>query len=96
VTSVEHARTAPTPESDPRDRFLVELRDRLYDGDWGQMLADLTAVLAGRPYVFELFADLPEAARRARVFEDIQRIHRLSSLEADCIDTSVNLQGRRR
>jgi hypothetical protein len=96
IPSTEPVAGAPAAGPDPRDRFLVELRDWLYDGDWSGMLADLTAVLAGRPYVFELFADVPEPQRRRRVAEDIERIHRLSALDAERRHPSVSLEARRR
>jgi len=79
------ARDRPAlPELDRADRLLLELRDWLYDGSWDEMLADLAARLAGRPYLFELFADLPdESERMRRMFDDIRRIRRMSALESE-------------
>lgn len=76
---------APDPGPDGltrEDRLLVELRDWLYDGSWEAMAADLAARLAGRPFLFELAADLPdEPSRSARIAEDLKRIGRLSAME---------------
>jgi hypothetical protein len=67
------------------ERLLVELREWLYEGSWEMLLSDLTSRLAGRPHLFELFADLPdEATRRQRIFDDINRARDLMELEIAC------------
>ena len=53
-------------------RLLLVLRTRLYDGDWGPMIADLRNRLAGKPHVFRL---------AARIEDDLQRIQQLTSIE---------------
>ncbi len=57
------------------ERLLVVVRRELYDGSWDQMQADLSARLAGRPYVFKL---------AHRIEDDLERIERLRQFERDC------------
>lgn len=57
------------------ERLLVVVRRELYDGSWDEMVADLEARLAGRPYVFKL---------AHRIEDDLERIGRLRAFERDC------------
>ena len=54
------------------ERMLVVLKRELYEGSWDEMVADLTARLEGRPYIFKL---------AHRIADDLQRIHRLRDFE---------------
>ncbi len=67
------------PELTPEEKILVIIRDELYDGKWDQMLEDLKARLAGRPYVVKL---------ASRIEDDITRIGRLRKMEQD---SDINL-----
>lgn len=58
---------------------LLALRGILYDGSWEEMVLDLEARKAGKPYVFKL---------QNRIEEDLQRIQGLIEYEAK---NSVNL-----
>lgn len=58
---------------------LLALRGVLYDGSWEEMVLDLKARKAGKPYVFKL---------QNRIEEDLQRIHGLMEYEST---NSVNL-----
>jgi len=60
------------PDLAPEEKILVIIRDELYGGDWGEMLEDLKARLAGRPYVLKL---------ASRIEDDIARIARLRKIE---------------
>jgi len=62
------------PELTPEDKILVIIREELYDGKWEEMLEDLKARLAGRPYVLKL---------AGRIEDDIARIARLKSIEEE-------------
>lgn len=62
-------------ESMPREeRMLVVLKRELYEGLWAEMEADLHARLEGKPYIFKLVH---------RIEDDLARIERLRSFEAD-------------
>jgi len=54
------------------DRMLVVLKGELYEGSWDEMVADLTARLEGRPYIFKL---------AHRIADDLERIKRLREFE---------------
>lgn len=54
------------------ERMLVVLRHELYEGRWEDMIADLTARLDGRPYIFKLVH---------RIEDDLRRIERLREFE---------------
>jgi hypothetical protein len=54
------------------ERMLVVLKRELYEGSWDEMVADLTARLEGRPYIFKL---------AHRIVDDLQRIQRLREFE---------------
>ena len=56
------------------ERMLVVLKRELYEGDWDEMVADLNARLAGRPYIFKL---------AHRISDDLERIRRLRGFERD-------------
>ena len=56
-----------------RDRMLVLLRDRLYEGRWEEMLSDLRNQIECKPFIFRL--------KMCRV-KDIDRIRRLGEIEA--------------
>jgi hypothetical protein len=60
------------PELAAEEKVLVIIRDELYGGTWEEMLEDLKARLAGRPYVVKL---------ASRIEDDITRINRLRALE---------------
>jgi hypothetical protein len=62
------------PELSPEDKILVIIREELYDGKWEEMLEDLKARLAGRPYVLKL---------AGRIEDDITRIARLKGIEEE-------------
>jgi hypothetical protein len=53
-------------------RMLVVLKRELYEGSWDEMVADLTARLEGRPYIFKL---------AHRITDDLERIDRLQAFE---------------
>ncbi|MBN1942971.1 MAG: hypothetical protein JW849_06720 [Phycisphaerae bacterium] len=54
------------------ERMLVILKRELYEGNWDEMVADLRARLAGRPFIFKL---------AHRIEEDLERIVRLRAFE---------------
>ena len=54
------------------ERMLVVLKRELYEGSWQEMVADLTARLEGRPYIFKL---------AHRIADDLKRIERLRQFE---------------
>lgn len=54
------------------ERLLVILKRELYEGSWDEMVADLKARLAGRPYIFKL---------AHRIEDDLERIERLRAFE---------------
>ncbi len=54
------------------EQMLVVLKRELYEGSWQEMLADLHARLAGRPYIFKL---------ANRIEDDIERIKFLEMFE---------------
>ncbi|MBN1556072.1 MAG: hypothetical protein JXA11_15120 [Phycisphaerae bacterium] len=56
------------------ERMLVILKHELYEGRWDEMVADLQARLAGRPYIFKL---------AHRIEDDLERIRRLRAFETD-------------
>jgi len=58
----------------PEEKVLVIIRDELYGGDWDDLLSDLNARLAGRPYVVKL---------ATRIEQDIERVERLRRLEQE-------------
>jgi hypothetical protein len=58
----------------PEEWLLVRLRDELYDGQWEEMQTDLEGRLNGQPYIFKLVN---------RIQDDLKRMHRLRSLEAE-------------
>ena len=58
----------------PEEWLLVKLRDELYDGQWEEMQADLESRLRGEPYIFKLVN---------RIQDDLKRMSRLRSLEAE-------------
>ena len=60
------------PDLAPEEKVLVIIREELYDGSWDDMLEDLKARLAGRPYVLKL---------ASRIEVDLTRISRLRAIE---------------
>ncbi len=54
------------------ERVLIVLKRELYEGSWDDMVADLSARLEGRPYIFKL---------ATRITEDLERIERLREFE---------------
>ena len=63
----------------PEEEQLIYIRDFLYDGDWDEILKDLNARRAGKPFVFKL---------NSRIDEDLKRIEKLRDYEKK---HSVNL-----
>lgn len=57
----------------PEDEQLIILCKFLYEGDWSELVCDLEARLAGKPFVFKL---------STRIEEDLARIGRLRDFEA--------------
>lgn len=55
------------------ERMLVVLKGELYDGDWGEMEADLKARMDGGPYIFKL---------AHRIEDDLARLERLRRFES--------------
>jgi hypothetical protein len=55
------------------ERILVILKHELYEGNWDEMVADLRARLAGKPYIFRL---------ANRIEDDLERIERLRDFES--------------
>ncbi|MBS3733784.1 MAG: hypothetical protein KGY99_02550 [Phycisphaerae bacterium] len=55
-------------------RMLVMLNRELYEGDWDEMVADLTARLEGKPYIFKL---------AYRIADDLERIQQLRAFEQE-------------
>lgn len=62
------------PELAAEEKVLVIIRDELYGGNWDEMLEDLKARLAGRPYVIKL---------ASRIEDDMARITRLRAIEQE-------------
>lgn len=63
------------------ERMLVVLKAELYEGNWDNMVADLTARLEDRPYIFKL---------ANRIADDLQRICRLREFERQAnVDLSL-------
>lgn len=54
------------------EQMLVILKRELYEGKWQEMVEDLHARLAGRPYIFKL---------ANRIEDDLERIKRLEAFE---------------
>lgn len=59
---------------DDKHRMLVVLKAQLYGNRWEPMLEDLRNRLEGKPYIFKLVN---------RIKDDIDRIERMKSFEAD-------------
>ena len=55
-------------------KMLIVLKAQLYGGSWQPMLDDLQNRLKGKPYIFKL---------ANRISDDIERIQRMESFEAD-------------
>jgi hypothetical protein len=72
----EGVRGAPSAVASltPEEWLLVRLREELYEGQWEEMQIDLEHRLQGKPYIFKLVH---------RIQDDLQRIARLRSLEAE-------------
>lgn len=74
---------APDPELDvapeiflsrmePYERVLVELKEKLYEGSWDRVLADLRARKDGKPFLYKLSQTLARdmaAIERMRAYE---------------------------
>ena len=58
----------------PEERLLVRLKAELYEGSWDELVADLEARLAGRPYILKL---------ATRIEDDLVRIERLRAFEEE-------------
>ena len=59
------------------DRVLLDVRDELYAGDWGELEQDLRARLLGKPHIFRLMSKIEEDLRRLetlRSFEEANRV----------------------
>jgi len=59
---------------DDKHRMLIVLKSQLYGNRWEPMLEDLRDRLEGKPYIFKLVN---------RIKDDIDRIERMKSFEAD-------------
>jgi len=59
---------------DDKHRMLVVLKSQLYGNRWEPMLEDLRNRLEGKPYIFKMVN---------RIKDDIDRIERMKSFEAD-------------
>lgn len=57
--------------------MLLQVRDTLYEGNWDDFIADLTARLEGRPHVFETVSTHPgmraTIARHLEIIADLRR-----------------------
>ena len=57
-----------------RDKMLVDLRDELYFGSWGNMTGDLRDRQKARPYVWKIHDPIAQ---------DLKRIPQLQELETE-------------
>lgn len=57
------------------ERMLVVLRHELYEDNWEDMIADLTARLDGRPYIFKLVHRIEDDLRRMERLREFEDIH---------------------
>lgn len=57
--------------------MLVQIRDTLYEGDWDDFVADLTARLEGRAHVFQTVGASPDMkatiARHLKIIAQLRR-----------------------
>ncbi len=54
------------------ERVLVELKEKLYEGSWERILADLRARVSGQPYIYKLSQTIARdiaAIERMRAYE---------------------------
>ncbi|MHC4883587.1 MAG: hypothetical protein ACYTGH_00735 [Planctomycetota bacterium] len=56
------------------ERMLIQIRDELYDGEWGVMQRDLENRLQGKPYLFKLVS---------RIEHDLQALALLLAYEEE-------------
>ena len=61
------------------DKFLISLRDELYDGCWDTMIEDITNRMKGQPYLFKFVN---------RAEKDIQSIKKIRTYETE---NNINL-----
>lgn len=57
---------------EPHERVLVELKEKLYEGSWERILADLRARVSGQPYIYKLSQTIARdiaAIERMRAYE---------------------------
>ena len=66
---------------DPSERLVLSIREELYGGSWEDMVEDLEARLAGKPYIFKL---------SQRIEKDLASIRKLRDFESR---TGVDLAG---
>jgi hypothetical protein len=74
----------PSPEDQPaltdEQRMLVDLRDKLYEGNWEDFRRDLKARQESKPYVFDVVPPTPRLretiARHLRVIDELDRWER--------------------
>lgn len=71
---IEDAQVTFVSQLSDGDRTLLLLRDELYGGSWEELVADLEARRDRKPFVFKL---------SSRIEEDLDRIARLRSYEAE-------------
>jgi hypothetical protein len=65
------------------EKHLIALKSLLYDGSWEEIVRDLQARRAGKPYVFKL---------ETRIDEDLLRVEKLQAYEdATGVDLSKYL-----
>jgi hypothetical protein len=83
------------PDSDPEvrqflerltreERLLIVLKRELYEGRWQDMIADLTARLEGRPYIFKLVNRIEEDLQRIARLQEFERLHQVDL--GDCVE----------
>lgn len=61
--------------------MLLQVRDTLYEGDWEDFVADLTARSGGRPHVFETVSVSPQM--KSTIAHHLELIERMRQWEAE-------------
>ncbi len=60
------------------ERTLLIVRDELYAGAWDEMVKDLQARLAAKPYVFKLATRIEDDVVRIRKLREFEQAHHLN------------------
>jgi len=60
---------------DEAERLLLLLREELYGGSWSELLEDLRARQAHRPYIFKLASNIREDIARIERLQEYERRH---------------------